>query len=175
MAALGWWYWVSFSLKSAFALVGMAAFVRLWAPIDMRVTGVALGLAFVALNLIGVKEAARVQLALVGGLLVLMLLYVAFGVREVEIQRYAPFAARGAAAVFSTAGLVFVSYGGLLKIASVAEEIRNPGRTIPGGMILSLVITSVFYVLMVFVTVGVLRPEQLNGSLTPIADGALSF
>ena len=171
----GLFNWVSFSLKSAFALVGMAAFVRLWAPIDMRVTGVVLGLGFTALNLVGVKEAARVQLALVGGLLLLMLLYVAWGLPEIDIRRYAPFTPRGAAAVFSTAGLVFVSYGGLLKIASIAEEVRNPGRTIPGGMILSLVVTSVFYVLMVFVTVGVLRPEQLDGSLTPVADGALSF
>ena len=171
----GLFNWVSFSLKSAFALVGMAAFMRLWAPIDMRVTGVVLGFGFVALNLVGVKEAARVQLALVVGLLLLMLLYVSWGLPQVDIRRYAPFAPRGAAAVFSTAGLVFVSYGGLLKIASIAEEIRNPGRTIPGGMILSLVVTSVFYFLMISVTIGVLRPEQLGGSLTPVADGALSF
>lgn len=171
----GLFNWVSFSLKAAFALVGMAAFVRLLAPIDMRISGVALGLAFIALNLVGVKEAARVQLALVVGLLALMLLYVIRGLPAVNVERYADFAPRGAAAVFSTAGFVFVSYGGLLKIASVAEEVRNPGRTIPAGMILSLVVTSIFYTLMVTVTVGVLPADQLNGSLTPIADGALAF
>jgi len=171
----GLFNWVSFSLKSAFALVGMGAFIQLWAPVDMRVTGVALALGFIALNLVGVKEAARLQLALVGGLLVLMLLYVVWGVPEVNVQRYTPFAPKGAATVFATAGLVFVSYGGLLKIASIAEEIRDPGRTIPTGMILSLVVTSIFYISMVFVTIGVLPPSQLDGSLTPVADGALAF
>ena len=171
----GLFNWVSFSLKAAFALVGMAAFVRLLLPIDMRITGVTLGVAFVALNLVGVKEAARVQVALVVGLFALMLLYVIRGLPVVDVKHYSPWAPQGAAAVFATAGFVFVSYGGLLKIASVAEEIRNPRRTIPLGMILSLIATSLFYVLMVFVTVGVLRSDQLDGSLTPISDGAFAF
>jgi len=101
----------------------MAAVVRLWAPIDMRVTGVAPGLGFVALNLAGVDEAARVQLDLVGGLMLLMLLYVAWDLPEVDIRPYAPFAPQDMAAVFSTAGLVFVSYGGLMKIAGITEDV----------------------------------------------------
>ena len=171
----GLFNWVSFSLKSAFALVGMGALVQLLAPIDLRITGVALGVAFVVLNVVGVKEAARVQSALVFGMLALMVVYVARGLGAVSVARFEPFAPRGVASVFATAGLVFVSFGGLLKIASVAEEVRNPGRTIPAGMLLSLVVVGLFYMLMVFVTVGVLPPEQLSGSLTPIADGAGVF
>ncbi len=77
--------------------------------------------------------------------------------------------------VFSTAGFVFVSYGGLLKIASVAEEVRRPGRVIPRAMILSLLVVGLLYVLMVFVTSGVVPAAELNGSLTPIVDGAGRF
>jgi APA family basic amino acid/polyamine antiporter len=127
------------------------------------------------LNLVGIREAARVQLVLVVGLFGLMSLYVIRGLPAVSVQRFEPFAPRGAGAVLATAGFVFVSYGGLLKIASVAEELRTPGRTIPGGMILSLLVTGAMYVLMVTVTVGVLPADHLDGSLTPIADGALVF
>jgi len=171
----GLFNWVSFSLKAAFALVGMAAFIRLLAPVDIRLSGTVLGLAFVVLNLVGVKEAARVQLGLVAVMLGLMALYVVRGLPAVDIERFTDVAPGGAAAVFSTAGFVFVAYGGLLKIASVAEEIRNPGRTIPLGLILSLVVGILLYALMVFVTVGVLPAENLSGSLTPIADGAMAF
>jgi len=164
--------WVSFSLKSAFALVGMGAFVRLFVPIDLRVTGVVLGVAFLAVNLVGVKEAARVQVTMVVGLLVLMGLYAVRGLPAMSLTRLEPFAPHGLAAVFSTAGFVFVSYGGLLKIASVAEEVRNPGRTIPGGMLLALVVVGALYAVVVTVTVGLVPGEQLAGSLTPIADGA---
>ncbi len=165
--------WVSFSLKSAFALVGMAAVVRLLAPIDMRLTGVVLGVVFVGINLVGVKEAARLQVALVLGLMALMLLYVFYGLPAVNLQQYEPFVPHGFGAVFATAGFVFVSYGGLLKVASVAEEVRNPGRILPAGMILSLVVVGLCYALMVGVTVGVLSAERLRTTLTPITDCAV--
>ena len=170
----GLFNWVSFSLKAAFALVGMGACIRLFLPIDVRVTGLLLGGAFVALNLVGVREAARVQVWLVAGMIGLMLLYALWGLPAVDVQRYTPFAPQGAVAVFATAGFVFVSYGGLLKVASVAEEVRSPGRTIPAGMILSLLVTGGFYAVLIHVTVGVLPGEQLRGSLTPIVDGAFT-
>ena len=164
--------WVSFSLKSAFALVGMAAVIRLIVPIDIRVSGVALGVIIVGVNLVGVKEAARLQVALVLALLGLVVLYILFGFPAVAMRNYEPFIPKGMTSVFSTAGFVFVAYGGLLQIGSVAEEVRNPGRTIPAGMLLSLVLIGMCYALMVAVTVGVVDPDALRGSLTPIADGA---
>jgi len=167
--------WFSLSLKSAFALVGMAAFAQLLFPVDPRIVGVLLCVLFVGVNMAGVKEAARIQVALVLGLFALMLLYVVLGLPEVKIQHFEPFAPGGAGAVFATAGFVFVSYGGLLKIASFAGVVKNPGRVIPLGLILSLVTVSVFYTLMVFVTSGVLGAEQLDHSLTPISDGAAAF
>jgi len=77
--------------------------------------------------------------------------------------------------VFATASFVFISYGGLTKVAALAEETKNPGRNLPLGMILSLAVTSIFYALVIFVTIGVLSPENLKGSLTPISDGAGVF
>ncbi|MFW6132673.1 MAG: amino acid permease [Planctomycetota bacterium] len=171
----GLFNWVAFSLKAAFALVGMGAMVALLSAVDMRITGVALGAVLIGLNLVGVKAAARIQMGLVALLLGLMLLYVVRGLPAISVERYADFTPHGAGAVFATAGFVFVSYGGLLKIASVAEEVRNPRRTIPAGLMLSLAAGMVLYAAMVTITVGVLPPEQLSGSLTPIADGARAF
>ena len=163
--------WVSFSLKSAFALMGMAAVIRLVVPIDMRITGLVLGATFVGINLVGVKEAARLQVSFVVALLGVMVLYVLRGLPEVNLRHYEPFAPEGIEAVFSTAGFVFVAYGGLLKVASVAEEVRDPGRTIPVGMTLSIAVIGLCYALMVGVTVGVVPPAQLRTTLTPITDG----
>ncbi len=164
--------WFSLSLKSAFALVGLVAFAQLIMPMNTHITAVLLALLFVGLNLIGVKEAARLQVGLVFLLFGLMLFYIVRGLPEMNIRHFESFAPNGLTAVFSTVGFVFVSYGGVLKIASVAEETKNPGRTIPLGMILSLVAVSVLYTVIVFVTSGILAADQLNGSLTPISDGA---
>ena len=167
--------WFALSLKSAFALVGIAAFAKLMFTIDPRLVGIGLCAAFVGLNLFGVKEAARFQVVLVFGLLGILLLYIVMGLPAVRVQNFSPFAPHGLRSVFSTAGFVFVSYGGLLQIASVSEEVRNPGRTIPMGMLLSLVVVVAFYTLMVFIASGVLGAGNLDHSLTPISDSAFVF
>ncbi len=167
--------WFSLSMKSAFALVGMSVFTTLIMEIDVRIVAVSFCLIFLVINLIGIREAGRTQVALVAGLLGLMLLYIVRGLPAVNIQHFEPFAPRGVAAMFSAAGFVFVSYAGLLKIASVAEEIRNPGKNIPLGMIVSLLVVMAFYIFMVFVTTGVLDADKLHRSLTPISDGAGVF
>jgi amino acid transporter len=88
---------------------------------------------------------------------------------------FSPFFSKGLSSMFATASFVFISYGGLTKAAALAEETKNPGRNLPLGMILSLVVTSILYALVIFVTIGVLNPESLKGTLTPISDGAGVF
>lgn len=167
--------WFSLSLKSAFALVGMAAFAAVLIEINLSLIAVLLCVVFIIVNLIGVKEAGRVQIILVIGLLAILILYILRGIPAVSVGRLEPFAPHGLRAVFSTAGLVFVSFGGLLKVASIAEEVKNPGRVVPLGMILSLVIVTTIYFFVVLVTVGVLDGTVLAGSLMPISDGASAF
>ncbi|MBN2352223.1 MAG: amino acid permease [Spirochaetales bacterium] len=168
--------WFSLAMKSSFALVGMSIFTELLLPaVDIRIIAVFFCALFFALNLAGVKEAGRVQKILVLGLFAVIIAYVVFGLPALKLQRFAPFAPHGAVSVFSTAGMVFVSYAGLLKIASIAEEIKNPVRTIPLGMLVSLVTVVLAYLFIVFVTVGVLEPATLSGSMRPLTDGAAVF
>lgn len=167
--------WFSLSLKSAFALVGMAAFARILIDLNLHIIALILCIVFLIINFTGIKEAGRIQVILVAGLLGLMLLYIVRGLPAVNIQNFEPFAPKGLGAIFSTAGFVFISYGGLLKVAAVAEEVKDPGRTIPLGMIFSLLVVTFFYILVVFVTTGVLGASELDHSLTPISDGAAVF
>lgn len=167
--------WFSLSLKSAFALVGMAAFTVHIIDIDIRIIALSLCVIFIVVNLLGIKEASRTQVIFVFGLLAVLLFYLARGFSAIKVQYFEPFAPKGIASIFSTAGFVFISYGGLLKVASIAEEIKNPGRNIPLGMILSLLVVNILYMLVVFVTTGVLGAAELDGSLTPISDGAEAF
>jgi APA family basic amino acid/polyamine antiporter len=171
----GLFSWFSLSMKSAFALIGMSVFTIIFVDIDIHIIAVVFCIIFLIINIIGIKEAAKTQSFMVVGLLVLMLLYIILGLSSVKPQNFEPFAPKGEGRIFFTAGFVFVSYAGLLKVASVAEEIKRPSRNIPLGMVLSLVVVMILYVLMVFVTVGVLDGSKLSRSLTPISDGAYVF
>lgn len=164
--------WFSLSMKSSFALVGMSLLTVLFIDVDMYLVSTFFCALFVTINILGVKEAARTQVILVMGLLGIMTVYIVFGLPLVRTENFTPLASQGTTAIFSTAGFVFVAYAGLLKIASVAEEVKNPSRNIPLGMMLSLLVVMVFYTLMVFVSVGVMDASDLAGSLTPISDGA---
>jgi len=169
--------WFSLSFKSAFALIGIGAYAALIPHVDvqlLRAIAVGCCLLFTVINLLGVKPAGRVQVFLVAGLLAILALYILRGLPAVQIERFSPFMPHGVSSLFATAGLVYVSYGGLTKVASVAEEVKNPGRNLPLGMILSLSAATVLYALAVMVTVGVLGELEKN-HLTPISDAAGVF
>lgn len=166
--------WFSLCTKSAFALIGMSVLAASFVPLSWHIMAALLCGVFVLFNLRGVKQAAGVQVALVL-LLGLMISFLLKGFPHVNIRHFEPFAPYGFRSVLATTGFVFVSYGGLIKVASVAGEIKNPGRVIPRGMLLALSVMIVLYPLMVFVTSGVLGADQLDHSLTPVTDAASVF
>ena len=167
--------WFSLSLKGAFALLGMGVYLTIMTQLPIHIIALICCLFFVILNLIGVKEAGRFQVWLVLGLLGILISYVIWGMRAVDFGHFSPFFSKGLNPLFATASFVFISYGGLTKVAALAEEVKDPGRNLPLGMILSLVVTSILYALVIFVTIGVLKLEPLKHDLTPISDGAGVF
>lgn len=167
--------WLSLTLKSAFALIGIAAYLDLVMPLPIKPLATTLCVFFIVLNLIGIKQAARIQRFLVSIILVFLTFYICWGFLHVHIERYTPFYPFGYRSIFSTAGLVFISFAGLTKVASIAEEIKEPHRSIPLGMFLSLIVIGIVYALTVFVTTGLGDQKGLQASLTPLVDGAGAF
>ncbi|MCP4651893.1 MAG: amino acid permease [Candidatus Omnitrophica bacterium] len=167
--------WLSLSLKGSFALLGMGAYLTIMTNFPIHIIALICCLFFIILNLMGVKEAGRFQVWLVMGLVGILISYVVWGIRAVDFGHFLPFFSKGLNPLFATASFVFISYGGLTKVVALAEEVKNPGRNLPLGMILSLAITSILYALVIFVTIGVLNLESLKCDLTPISDGAGVF
>ncbi|MCK4248531.1 MAG: amino acid permease [Candidatus Omnitrophica bacterium] len=167
--------WFSLSLKGAFALIGMGAYLSMVTNVPLNIIALLCCLFFIALNLMGAKEAGRFQVFLVLGLLGVLFVYILWGMPTINPLNFSPFFSKGLGPVFATASFVFISYGGLTKVAALAEETKNPGRNLPLGMILSIVVTSLFYALVIFVTIGVSDPAHLKDSLVPISDGAGAF
>ena len=174
--------WIAVVFKSAFALVGMGAYLGLYLDLPFTITAIILTVAFGLINIFGAKETTLLQRVLVTTLVVILIAFVIFGLRETGIVNafepsdgYGNFFKSGLVGFVSTIGLVFVSYAGLTKVASVAEEVENPDRNIPLGMTLSLITATVIYTLGTMVLIKVLEPEALYSSLTPIADAGREF
>ena len=171
--------WFSLSFKSAFALLGLGVFALLLYPgmsaLQMKLVAIAFCVIFTILNITSVKMTGKVQIVLVMFLLVALAYYIIRGFGFIDVQKYVPFAPYGPKAVFATAGLVFISFGGLTKVASVAEEVKKPSLNIPLGMIAAFLIVTFLYGLTVFVTVGMVKGDALAHSLIPISLGARVF
>lgn len=164
--------WLALTLKSAFAVYGISAVLAQIPGVPQFLSGVVVTALFVLLNTVGVKEAGRLEVYLVAVLLVLMSLFVIRGMPAVRIPHFEPFAPEGQGAILITTGFVFVSYGGVLQISSVSEEVREPSRTIPLALVGSVLVVTILYALMLIATVGILEADVLRESVTPIADAA---
>lgn len=171
--------WFALSSKTAFALFGIGAFIQLFNPglsdFNIKLIAIFFCIIFTIINLFGVKHAGKTQVIFVSGLLIILILYIVAGFFYIESSRFEPFTINGIAPIFATAGFIFVSYMGLTKVCSVAEEIKKPKRNIPLGMFLSWGVISLLYVLVVYVTIGLLEHKTLTDSLMPISLGAEVF
>lgn len=164
--------WIALSLKTAFAIYGLSEVIHIFTGFNLFIISISLCLIFLLLNIKGVKEAAKLEVILVIALLFLMVLYIVLGASKVNLNYFEPIAPNGFNSVIMTTGFIFISFGGLLNIASVSEEVKNPKVNIPFAMFLSVLTITILYTLMLIVTVGILPGETLASSITPIADTA---
>lgn len=179
----GFGSWLALVLKSAFALIGMGAYIALYYDVNITLVAVLLTLAFGMLNIVGAKETTTLQKVLVAALITIMFGYIVQGVAHlfsldvmgITTQRFTPFFTDGATGFIATVGMVFVSYAGLTKVASIAEEVENPDRNIPLGMFLAVSSAILVYVVGVYLMVAVLEPEAFRQDLTPVATAGEAF
>ena len=183
IAGIGSWF--SLTFKSAFALAGLGAYLLvpeiipigegLLLPVSLALAG-----AVIVLNISGTELSGRVQAIIVTLVLAGLVVYTLNAGVEVNPDSYTPFATDGSGGVITAAAFVFVSFAGVTKIASIAEEVENPGKNLPRAILGSMAIMTLVYIAVVAAIVGLADAETLkkggpggdSASLTPMADGA---
>lgn len=111
---------------------------------------------------IGIKESRSVSNILVIIKLAVIFLVIVLGAYYVNPDNWSPFSPTGFAGVMKGVSAVFFAYIGFDAISTTAEECKNPQRDLPKGMIYSLVICTVIYVLLALVLTGMVKYTQLN-------------
>ncbi|MCA8913445.1 MAG: amino acid permease, partial [Planctomycetes bacterium] len=167
VAGLG--LWLSLLLKSAFALVGFAAYLAAISPQfgAHGPFGISLSLALLALilliNVRGVGKVSKAQVVVmivsVGGLAAIA---VAGGIRFDASNFAVGTGKAGTMGLFAATAFVFVAYNGVTKVAAIAEEIKRPQRNLPLGILLSLLIVTALYTSLTAVLVGNVPVAELQ-------------
>lgn len=171
-AVIGWGAWTGLVFATAFYAMGFGEYLAPHLGLDPGLSGAAMIVLLVGLNLVGSRHAARAQNLIVGVLLAVLVLFLVYGLGEAEPARPfegAGFVPHGWLAVGAGTATLFVTYCGFAGIASVAEEIRDPSRNLPRALIGSVVAVTGIYCLVLLVCVMAHPAEDLSGT-TVVSD-----
>ncbi|GAA2637304.1 APC family permease [Paractinoplanes durhamensis] len=161
----GWMFVVGKTASCAAMALTFAAYA---APGFARPAAVAAVLALTALNLFGVQRSVQATRLIVAVVLVVLAAVVTTAFAG------APSPGLGGAlhplGVLQGAGLLFFAFAGYARIATLGEEVRDPARTIPRAVTISLAVTLIVYTLVAFALLAALGPERLAASVSPLAE-----
>ena len=118
---------------------------------------------------LGVRESARVNNIMVLIKTGVVLLFIFVGVGYVKPDNWQPFMPFGAGSVMSAAALVFFAFIGFDAVTSAAEEVKNPARDLPIGIIGSLAICTVLYVIVSAIMTGIVPFMNFKGVDHPVS------
>ena len=164
--------WLSLTVAISFYLYGLGEYLAYFVPLSPVWGAVAGGLLLTALNVWGAKESGRTQVAIVLTLVGILAVFVAGSLFHFEAGHFTPFFPFGTDPVFGTTALVFVSFLGFVKIAAVAEEIRDPARNLPRALIGSVVLVTALYVVIVLVIAGIFPQARIGEVRDPLTAAA---
>jgi basic amino acid/polyamine antiporter, APA family len=163
--------WMSTDLATALKTPGfMAAAPHAFGiPIVLNIPAAAITLLLTWLLVIGIKESARFNTAMVFLKLVILMFFIVVGARYVKPANWHPFAPNGWTGIGTGAALIFFAYIGFDAVSTAAEECRNPQKDMPIGMIGSLAICTLLYVAASLVLTGMVPLDSIRGSDEPLA------
>jgi APA family basic amino acid/polyamine antiporter len=166
----GWMWIISNTFTGAAVSLGFANYLTALFPV-LPVNWIAgiLCMAFTAINFFGIRRSALLNNILVVAKLLILTFFIILGSTHMNIANFAPFAPFETG-VFYGAFYIFFAYGGFARVAVVSEEIKDPKHTVPRAIILSLIISTVVYILVGAVAVGLIGAQQLAQSNSPLTD-----
>ena len=127
-------------------------------------------LAFILINIRGSSETGKAESIITSIKILILIVFVGFGIVFIQgspesASHYEPFLPQGMIGVFLAMGLTFVAFEGFEVITNTAEEARNPRKNIPRAIFLTLIVSTILYVVIAFVMIGAIEiPYNENAS-----------
>jgi basic amino acid/polyamine antiporter, APA family len=121
------------------------------------------------LLILGVRESARVNNVIVLVKLSVIMLFLYLGVSRVNPVNWTPFFPYGWSGVITGAAIVFFAYIGFDAVSTAAEEVRDPQKNLPIGIIGSLIICTILYIVVSAVLTGMVPYLEFKNTAAPVA------
>ena len=168
--AVGW----SGYIASFFAAAGFALPPALVNPYGtegglVNLPAIVIISAITCLLILGIKEGSQVNKVIVIIKLLVLALFLFIGIENINPVNWNPFLPFGWSGVFAGAAIVFFAYIGFDAVSTAAEEVRDPQRNLPIGIIVSLLISTALYIGVSAVLTGIVPYSSLGMTAAPVA------
>jgi APA family basic amino acid/polyamine antiporter len=139
-------------------------------PVILNVPAVAIVALITVILVYGIRESATANTLMVLVKVAIVLFFIAIGAFFIQAENYTAhggFAPNGFKGISAAAAIIFFAYIGFDAVSTAAEETKNPAKDMPFGIVASLIITTVLYVLVAIVMTG-MAPWQRLGTAEPM-------
>jgi APA family basic amino acid/polyamine antiporter len=163
--------WITKDVQTATAMARAPENAHVWFPrlfghvVAFNLPAFAITMLLTMLLFVGIKESARANAVMVALKLTLVVIFVVLGFRTILHRgetHWHPFAPNGFKGVWQGAALGFFSYIGFDAVSTAGEECKNPQRDLPRGLIGSLVVCTVLYILTAAALTGVVPASEMT-------------
>lgn len=165
----GWMFLISKLAAAGVVALGFGSYFHQMVPIASPLTYSVLAVILLtAANYFGVKKTGILNLVIVTVTLLSLTYLIFSGIPEVKMENFKPFAPFGISGIAEAAALLFFAFTGYGRIATLAEEVAEPKKTIPKAIIITIVTAILLYIAVSIVAIGVIGTENMATSKSPL-------
>lgn len=172
----GWMFLISKLAAAGVVAIGFGSYFYQLIPVaSPRAISIGAVILLTVINCFGIKKAGQLNRIIVT-ITLLSLSYLIFsGIPNIEKAHFKPFAPFGIAGIAESAALLFFAFTGYARVATLAEEVREPGITIPKAIIITILSAILLYMAVSIVAVGVIGTPRMSGSTSPLQEVAAAL
>jgi APA family basic amino acid/polyamine antiporter len=164
----GWMWILSNTFAGAAVSLGFAYYLSAVFPfMPVNLVAAFLCIGFTALNSIGIRQSAVLNNFLVVTKMLILMFFCIFGLAYMNLGNFTPFAPLEVGVLYGTY-YIFFAYGGFARVAVVAEEVKDAKRNVPRAILISLAISTIFYIIVGIVAIGLVGAPALSNSNSPL-------
>jgi APA family basic amino acid/polyamine antiporter len=168
----GWLFVSSKMLESATVALAFGSYAALSLNFDPRIFAVTATLVLTVINVAGIRASTNASIIMAVIKIGVLIIFAFLGIFAVKPSNFEPVATAGIQGILAGSAIIFFAYTGYARIATLGEEIKEPEKTIPRAIVISLFITAIVYVAVTTVGIGLVGVEQFGSSDSPIATAA---
>jgi basic amino acid/polyamine antiporter, APA family len=176
--AAGWMFLASKIAAAGTVALGLAGYLDALIPgIQPRVIAVGAIVLFTLLNYFGVKRSSQANLLIVAVSLGALLTFVVAGLSPGAFQaaNLQPFAPTGWRGILESGAILFFAYSGYARVATLGEEVRDPKRTIPRAILITILGAVLLYFAVAITAVGAAGAPGMAETAAPLQVAAEAF